>query len=288
MKDGDFTVDGKPRSAYPVNWQAQEGDVITREVIRDGTPVQVSYTLERSSYSLIMLVVQLPAAILAFICAPWLLRRWGAEPGVQVFTLILMATCFTLVASGVTNVIHNIDGFALLIVLPLLLHLMLIFPEPLRYFQDHPRHIWLIYLPVSVGLIEFLIGVGSVFNGFNLAIYSFYGVLLVVALIFKWWRRDLKRYRALWLLLMPWIAVIIGVPIVQALYVFDDYSHIKAWWGGSGILMIMVNYGITIGVSIFCVIVGTLGVHRVQRMIGRSVEAESIIDADSSKTLIFT
>ena len=273
-QDGDFTVNGRPRVAYPAHWVPQPHDVIMRDVLRNGTPLTVYYELERSPLNLLILLIQMPAAILAFFCAAYLLRQWAAEPGIQIFTMVLMATSFALVASGVTNEIANLDGIAVFILLPLLLHLILLFPQPLRYFEQHPRRLWLIYLPFPIALTEFLLGSWG-FDRFNVIIYLAYALLIIAAIWFKWARQDLKRYPSLRLLLVVWCIASVTIFLGESLAAFDDYTIVKALWGGNGLVLLAVDYGlITLG-STISVLFGTLGIHRVQKVIGRTVSSPS-------------
>ena len=138
-----------------IDWTPQLGDVIQRTVQRGDHTRDLSYTLERSNYQLIRLGVNLIPALLAFLSGLWLLRRWGAEPGVQIFFMLMMSVSFVLVATIVSPLIPFFDTVALHIVLPLLLHFVLIFPEPIRYFERHPRRVCWLYLPFFVALAEF-------------------------------------------------------------------------------------------------------------------------------------
>jgi serine/threonine protein kinase len=283
-QDGDFSVNGQPRSRYPVHWHPQEGDVVARTVVRNGQPVRVSYPLVRSAFNLIVLAVQLPPAVLAFACAWWLLRRWRTEPGGQIGTMLLMAASFALVASGVTDVITNIDSLAMYILLPLLLHLTLVFPEPIRYLRDHPKMIRWLYLPLPLGLVEFLLGVPG-FDRLNLVVYSVYSLLNLGAVIVKWGRHDLKRFRPMWLLLAAWLVASVTSLLGEALATFDDYTIVRALWGGNGLLLLAVNYGvITLG-SFLAILLGTLGLHRVQMRLGHAVKTE-VLQPEVFETII--
>ena len=194
-KAGDYTINGQPRAAYPADWQPQQGDHIERTVIRNGQPVKVAYSIERSVYPLLVFGVQLPPAVLAFCCVIWLLRRWGGEPGVQLFATVLLAGGFAIVASGMTNLLTNFDSLAFFIFLPLLIHLVLIFPEPLPWLEQHRLWIWLLYIPLPVSLVEFLSATPAF--QFNMMIYVGYAVLLIIVIVLKWIRRDFKHYRPL-------------------------------------------------------------------------------------------
>src|SRR5258706_10882135 len=71
--------------------------------------------------------------ITGFICALLLLRRWGAEPGIQIFFPLLLSASFFMISRLVgTGLIPNIDGVVAHLVLPALIHFMLVFPTPSR------------------------------------------------------------------------------------------------------------------------------------------------------------
>ncbi len=272
-KAGDYAINGQPRAAYPVDWQPQAGDRIERTVIRNGLPVKVAYSLERSVYPLLVFVAQFPPAVLTFCCVIWLLKRWGGEPGIQLFTTVLLAGAFALVASVTTNLLTtNFDNLAFFLFLPLLIHLVLVFPEPLPWLEQHRFWLWLLYLPFPVSLVEFLFAIPD--TQLNMVIYVGYAALLNSVILLKWIRRDLKHYRPLRLFIS---AFLVGLGIILLLVVpntFDDYATVKAVWNGNGLLARIVSYGtVTIGASLG-VWLCTLGVHRVQLLLGPSIPAE--------------
>jgi hypothetical protein len=242
-----------------------------------------------SPLNLIIFFVQFPVVILAFICAIWLLRRWGAEPGVTLFTVCLMAGSFSIVASGVTNVIANIDSVAVLILLPLLLHLMLLFPEPLPYFVAHPRRIWFIYLPFAFGVFQFMVGLPLFYIG-NIILYSVYTLVIICVLLLKWVRRDLKQYPALWWLIVVWIIAGGTVLLGEGVVTFDDFGTVQRLWAGNGLLLLGIDYGIIIVGTALGLLLGTIGVHRVQTKLGMSLPTEKSLssDSDTTRTVVFS
>jgi hypothetical protein len=271
-KAGDYTINGQPRAAYPADWQPQVSDHIERTVIRNGQPVKVAYSLERSVYPLLVFMAQFPPAVLAVCCVIFLLKRWGGEPGIQLFATVLLAGAFALVASVTTNLLTNFDSLAFFLFLPLLIHLVLIYPEPLPWLEQHRLWIWLLYIPFPVSLAEFLLAIAPA--QFNIIVYVGYAALLNVVIMLKWIRRDLKHYRPLRLLIS---ASLVGLGIMLLLVVtntFDDYATVKAVWNGNGLLARLVSYGaVTIGASLATWLC-TLGVHRLQLLLGPSISAE--------------
>jgi hypothetical protein len=159
------------------------------------------------------------------------------------------------------------------ILLPLLLHLTLVFPQPIRHLRDHPKMIWWLYLPLPLGLVEFLLGVPG-FDRLNLVVYAAYSLLNLGAVIMKWGRHDLKRFRPMWLLLAAWFVASVTSLLGEALATFDDYTIVRTLWGGNGLLLLAVDYGvITLG-SFLAIVLGTLGLHRVQMLLGHAVKTE--------------
>ena len=293
-KDGDYTVNGLPRSTYPINWQPQPGDIIQRTVLRDGKTLTVSYPLILSTYQLLVLGIQLPSALVCFLSAIWLIRRWGAEPGVQLFALILLIGCFALVGSGVGNVLVNIDNLALFILLPLLVHFILVFPTPVKFLEDHRRILLLLYLPVPVGLIEFLLGHALLYAlGFDLVIYAAYSILILAAIILKWVRNDLRHYRGLrWLISMLATISLIAV-LATIIFTYDDIETVRTFWGGNGLNLYYAAYGVIVVGSIVAVLLGVIGYHKLQTQIGPSLatsdnprNAVSQLGGTDEKTII--
>jgi tRNA A-37 threonylcarbamoyl transferase component Bud32 len=282
QKAGDYTINGQPRAAYPTDWQPQAGDLIERTVTRNGQPVRVAYSIERSVYPLLVFVEQFPPAVLAFCCVIFLLKRWGGEPGIQLFATVLLAGAFALVASVTTNLLTNFDSLAFFLFLPLLIHLVLIFPEPLPWLEQHRLWIWLLYIPLPVSLVEYLFDIPA--SQFNMVIYAGYAVLLNVVILLKWIRRDLKRYRPLRLFISAFLIGLATILLLVVTTTFDDYATVKTVWNGNGLLARIVTYGtasIGAGLGVWLC---TLGVHRVQLLLGPSIPTEFDSTGQRSQT----
>ena len=85
-----FTVNGVPRSQLPATWLQTPGDKIERTIKRGDETLTVSYVLQPSPYYLFQMFIYFIPAITGFLCALLLLRRWGAEPGIQIFFPLLL------------------------------------------------------------------------------------------------------------------------------------------------------------------------------------------------------
>ncbi len=268
-QDGDYTINGLPRSAYPVNWPPQEGDRIERTVLRNGQPVKISYQIKRSPYLLIVVGVQLLPAVLALGSAIWVLRRWGAEPSARLAATVLLAGCFAVTAAGVTNVLTNLDIVALSIFLPLLLHMVLVFPQPHGRLVGKRNRLWLLYLPLPIGFIEFVLGT-EIFGRFNVAIYASYSIVLIGAIMLKWVGQDLKRYRPLRLLIGSLLLASSAALLGEAIMAFDDYETVQRLWNGNGLILQVTCFSVIAMGTTLAVLLGTIGFHRVQLLLGRS------------------
>src|SRR5262249_13667069 len=89
-----YSINGVPRDQLPATWEQSAGDTVTRMVKRGDQILTVSYILEPSSYYLFQMLIYFIPAITGFVCALLLLRRWGAEPGIQLFFPLLLSASF--------------------------------------------------------------------------------------------------------------------------------------------------------------------------------------------------
>jgi hypothetical protein len=138
--------------------------------------------------------------------------------------------------------------------------------------EQHRTWIWLLYVPFPISLVEFLTAT-SAFQ-FNMIIYAGYAVLLIVAILLKWIRRDLKHYHPLRLFITAFLVGLGTILLLVATTTLDDYAIVKAVWNDNALLARIVAYGtVTIGASLG-VWLCTLGVHRVQILLGPSIPAE--------------
>ncbi len=269
--DAQVTVNGQPRSALPPNWQPAITDMLSYTVMRNGQAVQISYQLARSNFKLILLAIALLPIILSFIGSVLLLLRWKAEPGMQLFIFIQLAGTLALLGVAVTDLAYGFISVALYILLPSFIRLIFSFPEPSPWFAKYQRRLQWLYLPLAFGLIQFLLGDPLRFGGFevNLVIYIVYAVVLTLAIIFKWGRRDLKRYPGLWgfisIILASNAAAVVGTVFLElpAEAVFSVF--------GNGYNRLLAGYGVIFGGVTVGIILSTVGYHLVQRQLGYSL-----------------
>jgi serine/threonine protein kinase len=269
--DAPITINGQPRSALPPDWQPAITDALSYTVIRNGQPIPVGYRLARSNYKLILLGLALVPIILSFIGSILLLLRWKAEPGLQIFSLIQLAGTLALIGVALTDIAYGLIALALYTMLPSFIRIILSFPEPSPWIEKYPNRLGWLYLPLAFGLVQFLLGDSLRINGFeaNLAIYITYAVILTLAIIFKWGRRDLKRYPGLWgiisIILASNAAAVIGTVFLEmpADAVFKIF--------GNGYTRLLAGYGVIFGGVAVGIVLSSLGYHLVQRQLGYSL-----------------
>jgi hypothetical protein len=272
---GDYTVNGIQRKILPASWEPHLNDVIARTVIRDGQPVQIEYTLESSTFAWFLLVVHMVPAFLAAVAAIWLLRRWGPEPGLQIFFPLLLASAFLFLAFALSHMVVYIDSVTSHIVLPSLVIFILMFPDPLRMLERRRFLLWLIYIPLIVPLIEFLTGQGIPPNSrVELQLYSYigYALAIIAAVFVKWVGRDLKRYPALWVLLIGCLTASFTV-IPSTLINTLDLATARSIFGTDTSLRITSISLVGIG-SALAILLTSVGYHRLQKQIGPSFVAQ--------------
>jgi serine/threonine-protein kinase len=272
VQNGDYTVNGLPRSALRLNWAPQLGDVIQRTVLRDGQPVLITYTITRSWQSLLLLVVYGIPALVSCLCLVRLLMRLGPEPGVRILFPLLLSAAFLFLSAALTLIIHYMDAVALHIFLPSLLLFALIFPEPLPILVRRPWLKWLIYLPLIIPLLEMLIGVAIQvpFLHFEIPTItgSAYAIAIVPAVYFKWRRRDLKHYYRLRALIASYM--LIPVVVLPSILIFTLGLATSMAIFGNFFNMLLTSYVIVSLGGTVTIIAICFGYEQLQRQIGPS------------------
>jgi len=268
----DYTVNGKSRALMPGNWLPSLGDVIQLTVLRSGQPVVIRYTIVRDSITLVWLIVSMTPALLAFVGAVWLLRRWGPEPGVRVIFILLLGTCMWLLAFLLASNAQSLAFVPGCIVLPSITLFILSFPEPLPILTRNRRLIWLLYAPLIGPLIEFVIGtpISLPFAGLHLGglAYLVFGILILPALYVKWIRRDLKRYPDLRWLIGAFLIVPVITIIASAVELLN-WPTIRATFG-SAVGPELINDAIYFVGATAVVALVWFGFQQVQMQIGPS------------------
>lgn len=271
-QSGDYQINGRPRSAYPINWIPQVGDEITRTVVRGANQLSVHYTMDRSIYLLIVLAVQLPTAFFAFVAAVTLIRRWGAEPGVQFLAVIFLGGSFAMVTAGIANVFVNIDTLAGFIMLPLMIHFVLVFPRPDPLLPKLRVVLWLLYAPTLLGAIEFMLGVDWIDTlNLNLIFYTVLTVALLLAVLLKWARRDLRFFPRLKYMIGMFGCIAVAVLLSALFFAFDDYHTVQTFWAGNGFNLYAAGYAVLIIGATVGIVFGLYGYHQIQLAMGPSL-----------------
>jgi len=273
--DGHMSINGIPRERLPDSYQLDLGDRIERTIQRNGEDITLSYTVERSEYQLLLLFLHSVPAFFAFGCSAWLLKRWGAELGMQIFYPFLLATSFTLVTCVLINFVTGLISLAMGILLPMMLHFVLAFPNKVTFIRQNPRSIIFLYWPALTGLIEFLIGskitITQSLTLFDLVQIIYAGTILGTIYV-RWIRIELRRYPELWWLISAFtLAVIFWTTPTWPAQV-DITSTATEQLVAYLVFTAMISTAVTLAVT---------GYHRLQKRIGPSL----IIDSDRMETM---
>jgi hypothetical protein len=275
---GDFSVNGVPRAVLPLDWQPKYGDQITRLVKRDNQQFQVSYTLEPVTFYPFQLMVYIIPAAIGFICALLLLRRWGAEPGLQIFFPLEIGASFYMISRSVGGpIIPYIDGVVAHIVLAALIHFMLVFPTQASFLKKHPNLVWLLYIPLINALIEFMTGQsfppGARIN-FSVIDYPLYSLGILLVLIFKWLRKDVRQYKSLWWFISGFSLIILATVLDSTLY-NRTYPLAMNVFKSANVVNVVSSLQLGISIAIVMLIV-SYGYHRVQLTMGETLSYEQV------------
>jgi len=281
--NADVQVNGQPRSALPPSWTPVVTDTIERDVIRNGETLNISYRLALSNFKLVILAAALVPIGVSFLTALLLLRRWGAEPGLQFFTIFSLSGNMALLGVALLDIAYGLIAVALYILLPTFICFILVFPEPARAAERHPRRLLLLYAALPFGVIQFLLGSPLIIGGFeaNLVLYVIYAVALTAAIVLKWGRRDIRHYPGLWGIVAIIIASNIAAVTATFLFGLDGQTILRVF--GNGLNHMLIAYG-SIFVSVLVgVILAPIGYHLVQRQLGLSLvtqDSQSSLAAD--------
>ena len=269
--NANYKVNGQPRSALPPDWQPSVKDTVEQTFIRDGQPLDISYKLGPSSFNLLLLVAALVPVLAGFIGIMLLLRRWGAEPGMQLFTIVNLAGSTALLSVALLDIVPGLLSVALYTLFPAFIHFVLVFPEPVRFLEHHPRRLWWLYVPLAFGIFQFLWGAPILIGSLQLDLFFYiaYSIVLTAAIILKWGRHDLKRYPGLWGMIAIMLATSIASMVPTIVFSLDGQTTLNVF--GNGLNRWAVGYGtIFIGVLIG-IILSAIGYHLVQRQLGPSL-----------------
>lgn len=268
--NGAYQVDGVARSLLNTTWRPKPGNRIERTVQRGAETLQLTYTLERSTYSLFILAATLISASVGVLCGFWMLRRWGAEPGIQVYVPLTFLFSVFIIARAVANLILYFDTLTYHLSLAILLHMILVFPTEAAWVKRHPGRVWWIYAPAIVGLY-YLLTRTPIIPVINLPLqaldYLVYNVLIVGLFVTKWLRRDLKVFPDVrWLVYAFSFAMLLSLYYIVVFYLLpaDVLNNVL---GGATFQTIVNDIVLVLLQSVLPVLIA-LGVHRVQKQLG--------------------
>jgi tRNA A-37 threonylcarbamoyl transferase component Bud32 len=248
------TINGIPYNEY--DEKLRSGDFISHPVMRNSETFTLTYSLDIASYWYFIILMLVLPTLFAYFGGLWMLRRWGVRYGNRLMVPILLLTSLTLVSVYVNIQLPYLDALVFYILMAMMTHFILIFPSPLPYVEAHPRVVWLAYLLVILGLIQFMIGAGVYIGGEGVNTYGYTvagGVLFVTAVL-KWGFRDYRHYPTL-----IWFGVSV---VVAALTAFGSTWIYELRAGEFGELMSRTI--IAIG-TIVSVLFGMYSYHRTMR-----------------------
>jgi hypothetical protein len=131
--------------------------------------------------------------------------------------------------------------------------------------------VWWLYAPCLVPLVEFIIGsdLWASFN-INLLIYCVYGLAILLIIVVKWGRRDLKHYPGLSWLVGMFVLMVITVVISAFFFAITDFDNVKTLFGNAVNEYNWIFVVIIVG-SAVAVVMGVIGYHKVQLQLGPSL-----------------
>ena len=281
--NGAYQVNGVARSTLNIDWQPKPGSQIERPVQRGTAMIQLDYTLQRSTYSLFTLAATLIASFIGVLCGFWMLRRWGAEPGIQVYVPLTFFFSLFIVARAVANLILYFDTLTYHLCLAVLLHIILVFPEPATWVKQHPHRIWWIYAPVTVGIYYLLTRTPIILPIIHLPLqaldYVVYALAIIISLIIKWIRYDIKKYPDVhWLIYGLGFAMALSVYYVVVFYVLP--AQVLNDVLGGATFQTVVNDIVLVLLQSFLPILIAVGVHRIQKQLGTTSSHFVVVPAN--------
>ena len=145
-------------------------------------------------------LLTMPVGFVFLGCAAWLLRRWGAEPGLQVLFPLFLAGSLFASTSALFDIYLTLNLIATVFLVVASVHIMCIFPQPLAFIRNRQKILWLLYVPSLIPIIYLVLGRNTL-TGISavtivglLFVYSLLGTGL---LIFKWMFMDWRDFPGL-------------------------------------------------------------------------------------------
>jgi hypothetical protein len=288
LRDGRYSVNGVPRDQLLATWEQTAGDTIVRTVKRGEQTLILRYVLEPSSYYLFQMAVYFISAITGFVCALLLLRRWGAEPGIQLFFPLLLSASFFMISRLVgPGLIPYLDGVVAHLVLAALIHFMLAFPTPAPLVVKYPRLPWLLYLPAIAAMLEFLMAANlPTVGGLSITTidYLLYALGILVVLVWKWLRKDVKQYRSLWWYIIAF-SMVIELTLVDNLFFSRTYGLGRQFFGTDSWVTLLSPVHIALAVAI-AMVLASIGYHKVQSVMGETLSYDHMSRSRESLVLV--
>lgn len=295
LRDGRYTVNGLPRHIFSTAWQPGPGDVIERIIQRGNSILNARMTLARSPYLMLLFAMYGACRVAIVLVAIWLLRRWGAEPGLQVLFVLLLLAAASQYAQPLVPLVPFLGSFLFFAAFALIGHFFAIFPQPLTIARNR----WLLpslYLPMLLPFIMFITAQDRN-TGFWYTIPMFISATYILITTFFIWRRWREgqtdhRYGLRWFYIAGIQMFVLGLGLVVLRLLTP--AALQAI-GMSAFAQDMI-YHIMRNITIFSVLTSVaIGYHRIQWVLGSSVPAAvsaansmllGYTDALESKTLV--
>jgi hypothetical protein len=132
--------------------------------------------------------------------------------------------------------------------------------------------LWLLYAPTLLGVVEFMLGVDWIDTlNLNLIFYVVLTVALLLAVVLKWARRDLRFFPRLKFMIAMFGCDAVGVLLSALCFAFDDYHTVQTFWAGNGFNLYATAYAVLIIAATIGIVFGLYGYHQIQLAMGPSL-----------------
>ncbi len=272
--DGRYSVNGLPRHMFSTAWQPGPGDVIDRFVQRGDTLISLRMTLDRSPYLMILFVMYALCAAGIVGIAAWLLRRWGAEPGLQVLFVLLLVAAASQYAQPLVPLVPFLGSFLFFAAFALIANFFAVFPKPLSLVVKAPWLLRGLYVPILLPFAMFVTA-QSRDSGFWFTIpmlISASYILIVTLFIGLRWRERQDAHQAglRWFYMAGGQVFVLGMGLVILRLLTPTALQTI---GMTAFAQDMLYHVTRNGVILSVVMSVAIGYHRIQLVLGSSLPA---------------
>jgi tRNA A-37 threonylcarbamoyl transferase component Bud32 len=296
QRDGRYTINSLPRHVFSTAWQPGPGDVVERSIQRGDNILNIRLTLDRSPYLMLLFGMYGACGVAIVLVAVWLLRRWGAEPGLQVFFALLLLAAASQYAQPLVPLVPFLGSFLFFAAFALIGHFFAMFPKPLAIVT---RLRWLLpslYLPILLPFGMFITAQNRD-SGFWYTIPMFISASYILIVTFFIWQRGREgqadhRNGLRWFYIAGILMFVFGLGLVVLRLLTPNTLQAIGMTAFAQDMLYHVMRNITILSVLISV---ALGYHRIQWALGSSLPAAlgsdqytslGYADALESKTLV--